>query len=132
MPDQVLIGGHVPGPQRALGDVGHRKFPVLRRLLQPVEKPLALLLFRDVEEEFQDHGAIARKVALERGNVPEPLAPDVLGHQFRGKLFLGEDFPMHPRHQTFLVVRAIEDADAAALRQRDHVAPHEIVIEFVG
>ena len=132
MSDQILIGGHVPVPQRALGDVGHRKFPVLRRLLEPVEKPLALLLFRDVEEEFQDHGAIARKVALERGNVLEPLAPDVPGHAFRRELLLGEDFTMHPRHQTFLIIRSIEDADAAPLRQRDHVAPHKIVIEFVG
>ena len=39
---------------------------------------------------------------------------------------------MHPRHQAFFVVGAIEDADAAALRQRDHGAPHEVVIEFVG
>ena len=39
---------------------------------------------------------------------------------------------MHPHHQAFLVIRAIEDADAAALRQRDRVAPHEIVIELVG
>src|SRR6266852_6337877 len=28
MTDQVLIGGHVSGPQRALGNVGHGKSPV--------------------------------------------------------------------------------------------------------
>ena len=50
----------------------------------------------------------------------------------RRDLLLGEKFRMHPRHQAFLVIGAIEDADAAALRQRDHAAPHEIVIEFVG
>ena len=39
---------------------------------------------------------------------------------------------MHPRHQTFLVIRTIEDADPATLWQRDHAAPHEIVIELLG
>jgi hypothetical protein len=37
---------------------------------------------------------------------------------------------MHPRHQAFLIVGAIEDADVTALRQRDHAAPHEVVIEL--
>ena len=39
---------------------------------------------------------------------------------------------MHPHHQAFLVIGAVEDADAAALRQRDRAAPHEIMIEFMG
>ena len=38
---------------------------------------------------------------------------------------------MDPRHQAFLVIGAIEDADTAALRQRDRAAPHEVVVEFV-
>src|ERR1035437_10392823 len=67
----------VSPPQRALGDVPHRKFPVPRGLVQPVEKPLALLLFRDVEQEFQDHRAVAREEALNRRNALEPLAPDI-------------------------------------------------------
>ena len=37
---------------------------------------------------------------------------------------------MHPHHQAFLVIGTIEDTDAAALRQRDHAAPHKIVVEF--
>ena len=48
----------------------------------------------------------------------------------RRHLLLGQDFRMHPHHQAFLVIGAVEDADAAALRQRDHAAPQEIVIEF--
>ena len=39
---------------------------------------------------------------------------------------------MHPRHQAFLIIGTVEDADAAALRQRNHAAPHEVVVEFVG
>src|SRR6478672_5991489 len=63
--DQVLVGRHVARPQRALADVVHRELPVFRRLLQPAEKALALLFFGDVEEEFQNHDAVAREVALD-------------------------------------------------------------------
>ena len=132
VPDDVLIHRHVPRPQRALGDVAHRKFPVLRRLIQSLEKAFALFLLRDVEKEFQDHRAVAREVALERGNVLEPLLPDVLGDQLRGDLLVGKNFRMHPRHQAFFIIGAVEDADAATLRQRNRAAPQEIMIEFVG
>ncbi len=50
---------------------------------------------------------------------------------FGGNLLFGENFRVHPHHQTFLVMGAVEDADAAALRQRDHAAPEEIVVEFL-
>ena len=39
---------------------------------------------------------------------------------------------MHAHHQHLLVVRAIEDADAAARRQAHGGAPQEIVIELLG
>ena len=51
---------------------------------------------------------------------------------FAGSFCLGEDFRMHPHHQAFFVIGAVEDTDAAALRQRHRAAPHEIVIEFVA
>src|SRR6202012_4428621 len=117
--------------ETALGDVAHRELPVLRRLLQAVEKAFALFLLGDVEEELQDHSALSRQIALKGSDVLEALAPDVLGDKFRRNSFLGEDVRMHPRHQAFLVVGAIEDTDAAALRQRVHAAPHEIMIELL-
>ena len=43
-----------------------------------------------------------------------------------------QDFRMHAHHQHFLVVRAVEDADAPALGQRLGDAPEEIVIEFLA
>ena len=132
VPDDLLIYRLISRPQRALGDVAHRKLPVLRGLLQPVEKPLALLLLRHVEKELQDDRAVAREVTLERGDVLETLAPDIPGHQLRRDLLLGEDLRMHARHQAFFVIGTIEDTDAAALRQRNHAAPEKIVIEFVG
>ena len=38
---------------------------------------------------------------------------------------------MDPDDEHLLVVRAVEDADAAALGQRLHVAPEEIVVELL-
>ena len=49
-----------------------------------------------------------------------------------GNLLLGENFRVHPHHEAFFVVGAVEDADAAALRQRDHAAPEEIVVKLPG
>ena len=86
----------VSRPQRALGDVAHRELPVLRGLFQPVEKALALLLPGNVEEEFQDHRAVAREITLDRGNVLEPFAPDILGHQLRRNLLACRGFPGAP------------------------------------
>src|SRR6185312_16311276 len=102
-------------PPATLGDVVHGEFPVLRRLLQPVEKALALLLLRDVEEELQDHRALPRQIALEGGDVLKTLAPDVFRDKFWRNVLLGQDFRMHPRHQAFLVIGTVEDADTAAL-----------------
>ena len=39
---------------------------------------------------------------------------------------------MHPHHEHFLVVAAVEDADAAALGQVLRAAPHVIVVELLG
>lgn len=48
-----------------------------------------------------------------------------------GDFLLGKNVRMNPRHQAFLVIGAIEDADPAAFGQRDRAAPQEIMIEFV-
>ena len=130
MADHVLIGGLVFAPQRALGDVAHLELPVLCRLFQPGKKAFALLLLGDMQEEFQDHGAVAREIALDRGNILKAVAPDVFGDELWRNFLFGEDFRMHAHHQAFLVMGAIEDADAAALRQRDQAAPEEIVVEL--
>src|SRR5205814_9487779 len=42
------------------------------------------------------------------------------------------DFRINARQPSFFVIGTIDDADAAALRQRNHAAPQKIVIEFVG
>src|SRR5581483_2212394 len=130
MPDHFLVGRLIARPQLALGNIGHRELPVLGGLVEAVEKALALLLLRDIEEELQDHGALARQIALDRGNVGEALLPDVLGHQLRRDFLLEKQLAMHAHDQAFFVIGAVEYADAPALRQLDHGAPHEVVIEL--
>ena len=39
---------------------------------------------------------------------------------------------MDPDHEHFLEVRAVEDTDPAALRQRLGVTPEKVVVEFLG
>src|SRR5215471_19011226 len=39
---------------------------------------------------------------------------------------------MHPRHQAFLVIGTVEDADAAAPGQRKHGAPQVIMLQLEG
>src|SRR3954451_11847285 len=115
VPDDVLIDRLIALPARALGNVAHRELPVFRRLLQPGQEALALLLFGDVEEELQDDCAVAREIALEGGDVLEALLPDVLGDEPWRQLLGFEDLGMDARDQAFLVVGTVEDANAAAL-----------------
>ena len=131
MADHVLIRRLILVPQLALGDVAHRELPVLRRFLQTVEKALALLLLREVEEELQHHRAVASEILLERRNILESFAPDGLRHQFRRNLLLRQNFRMHAYDQHFLIVGAVEDADASAFGKPSRRAPHEVVIEFL-
>src|SRR5579871_225644 len=131
MADDILIDRLIAAPERALGDVVHGKLPVLFGLFKPLEKALALLFPGKIEEELYDDSTVARQIPLEAADILEALAPDVLGDQFWREFFLVQQLRMHPRHQALLVVGAIEDADAPALGQRGHAAPHEIVIELV-
>jgi hypothetical protein len=63
---------------RALLDVGGRKLPVLLRLVDALEKPLLLLILRDVEKELEDQRAVACEIAVLRANVAVAVIPDAL------------------------------------------------------
>jgi len=47
-----------------------------------------------------------------------------------GQPFAAQDVAVHPDDQHLLVVRAVEDADAPALRQVARGAPQEVVLQF--
>ena len=49
-----------------------------------------------------------------------------------GNPLTGEKLRVYFHDQHFFVVRPIENADFAALRQPDHAAPEKIVVEFLA
>src|SRR5262245_37678892 len=65
-------------------------------------------------------------------NVGKPLVPDALRDQLVRKLLATQDLFVHTHHEHFLVVRAVKDADPAALRQALDVAPQKVVVEVLS
>ena len=130
--DHLLVGRLIFIPQRALGDVVHGELPVLRGLFQPVEKAQALFFLRQVEKKFDHHRAVACQMLLKGGNVLEAFAPDRgFSHQRQRDFLLPEHFRVDAHHQHFLVIGAVEDANAAALGQADRGPPQKIVVELL-
>jgi len=100
--------------------------------VRAVKEALALLLLGDVEKEFQDHGAVARQITLEGGDVLEALAPDVFRDQLRRKSSPSpavRDAPASPgtprnRKRLKMPMRP-RSGSAIALRHK------EVMVEFV-
>src|SRR5213592_557596 len=114
--EELLVGRHVPVPERPLLQIARRELPVLARVGQALEEPAALLALADVEEELQDEGAVLGEDALEAVDLIVALAYDRARHG-----------AMHARHQHVLVVRAVEDRDVPAPRGGAVRAPEEVV-----
>src|SRR5262249_7823266 len=95
-----------------------------------LEKTLLLLLFGDVQKELENCHAIARQVSLEAADVLKAFLPDVFCDERRRQPLVRQNFRMHPRHEGFLVIAAIENADATALWQTLQATPEIIVVEF--
>src|SRR6266536_95366 len=72
----------------------------------------------------------SRQVPLETADVVEALLPDVLGDEFRRQRLLLQKLWVDAHHERLLVVAAIEDPNAPALRYVLHAAPQKIVIEL--
>src|SRR5271170_3706414 len=128
--DHVLVGFLIVVPIFALVNVCRGELPILPRFVQSGQKAALLFFLRKMEEELANHRAVTRHVALEAANVFEALVPDVLGYERRRKHFGGKSLGMHSHDQHLFVIRAVEDADVAALRQMFGGAPEEIVLQF--
>ena len=63
-------------------------------------------------------------------NRRQSLVPDVLQVEIPGESLVLEYLRVNPDDEDFLVLAAIEDADAAAFRQAAGRAPEEVVVEF--
>jgi hypothetical protein len=133
--DGILVGVHVIAPMGALFDVALFEFPVFAGGVDPGEEASFLFLVGDVEEEFGDVDAIAMGVGLVVGDILETVREEALevGGGFVGEaLDFGDDFGVDFADEDFLVVAAVEDAEAAAGGAGDDVAPEEVVVEFGG
>src|ERR1041385_3178572 len=69
---------------------------------------------------------------LEGTDILEALIPDLARYQLRRQFLRLEKLALHPHDEHVFVVRAVEDADAPALRQRAGRPPEEVVIELFG
>src|SRR6185295_7566515 len=107
------------------------ELPVFFRLVEPREKPFLLLLARHMQEELEDDGPIAGQVALEVADVFETFVPDPWRHDLRREFLCGEQLIVDTYDEHLLVVGAVEDPDAPALRQRAEASPQVVVVELL-
>jgi len=120
-------------PEFSLLDVGLAKLPVLLRLVDPRDKALALLVFGQVEEEFDDARAVGVQVLLQVDNRTIAITPNPFVGMSRVRDVLGfKDFGVYAGDQHLLVVGSIEDADLSARREVPRSAPKEVVLQLGG
>jgi hypothetical protein len=114
-------------------NVSKAEFPVLVRLINALEEPLSLLLFRQVKEEFDDLGAVTVEMLFQVHDGTISLPPDgFLVAQFFRKPLTAQNFRMHPNDEHFLVIGTIEDADLPAFGKPPCCAPEKIMFQLVG
>ena len=73
-----LISLRVMFPVFPFVNVGEAEFPVLLRLIDPIEEALTLLVLRQVEEDLNDPGAVTVEMILQVHDGPIALLPNVL------------------------------------------------------
>jgi hypothetical protein len=104
---------------------------VLARIIETREKPLLLLLLRNVEEQLHDPRAVAVQVMLECIYVLVTSAPQFFaGGGPRRKILPGQDLGMDPHDENLFVVRAVEYPDAPAFGQCIRAPPEKVVLEL--
>src|SRR5262245_46788881 len=126
----VLIGSHVLVPVLTLLDVARRELPLLLGVVDARKKALLLFLLRHVEEQLANRDAVLRQIVLEVPDVSMPVPEDPAADQGRRQLLPEQDLLVHTYDQNFFVVRAVEDPDAAPLRQAPDTPPEIVVIEL--
>jgi len=129
--DGLLAGLHLVVPETTFNQVCHRELPVLPGIFKPLQEPLSLLVLGDVEKELQHQCPISGQVPLQGVDILEAVGPESFVEPGAGNALGLEQFRMDPDHQDFLVVRAVEDANPASLRERPSVPPKEVVIELL-
>src|SRR6266481_8052372 len=128
MADHVFISLHVIVPIPAFMYVRLRELPVLLRIVETFHESPLLFLFGNIQKEFANDYAIAREILFKRADVFIALLPYLFGNQPGWKMLPGQKFLVDPHHQNFFIIRAVEDADLAALRKVARRPPEVVVV----
>src|SRR6476659_7007244 len=83
-----------------------------------------------MQEEFEDERPVPRQVPLEIIDILVTFAPEIFV-RFSLCPCLVQPLWMHLHHQYVFIIAAVEDTDAAALRESLHVTPEKVVVEFL-
>ena len=120
-------------PKFPLIDVGRADFPILVRLIDALQEAPSLFLLRQVQEEFDDDGAVAAEVFLQIHDGTASSLPECpVADQLARNSLIAQDFGMNADNQHFLVIGAVEDTDPSARGQTARRAPEEIMTQFFG
>src|SRR6185437_12735041 len=123
-----LICLHVLIPEFPLFDVIRAEFPVFLRIIDARNEALALLFFRKMQKKLNDSCSVPEEMIFETHDRAIPSLPDlVLVDQLIRQPFAAQDLGVNSYYEDFLVIGTIENANAAALRQRARGAPEKIV-----
>jgi len=102
-------------PVFPLVNIREAEFPVLVRLIDAREESLSLFFLRKVEKDLDGSRSVPIQVGFEIHDRTIPLIPDVfLVAQLFRKPLAAENLWVHPNHQYFFVIGAIEYADVPA------------------
>jgi hypothetical protein len=93
----------------------HIKLPIFTGIIQPRLKPFALLIFGDVEEEFENPGAAVMEHPLKVIDMLIAGPPDRFGNDL-----------IHTYYQHIFIMGAVKDANQAAWRDRLVYAPEKV------
>src|ERR1700686_5893049 len=83
-----------------------------------------------MQEKLDHRNAIPCEVALESIDIFKALLPDMFRYQRLRQLFVFQNLTVDAHHQYLLVIRPIEDADLASLRQALRRSPKVAVVQF--
>src|ERR1700722_3357507 len=122
---------YITFPVLSLVNIREAEFPVLVRLINAREKALALLVFRQVEEYFNNPGAVTVEMFLQVHDGTIALLPNALlvAQRFR-KVLIPENLRMHSNDKYLLVVRTIKYSNPSTFGKAAGGAPEKIVFQL--
>jgi len=130
---QSSLGVAIGVPEFSLLDVGKAQLPVLLRIVDALQKTFPLRLLLQMEEEFDDAGAVLVEVPFQVHDGTVATVPQGLVAGWgTGDALAAEQLGMGPDDQHLLVIESVEDADPPALGQVAGGAPEKVVLQLGG